>query len=453
MVQPVPLQQVVSPMRKQQSQRPRRGSPRPSRVLGAWASLTLVCVWAKHGWPCSEPSASATFVPPEMMPGTWRPGGGPAGRRGSVALAGGKVTPEPGETAKFLGQDADIPRQRFFNFLLWDNHRKNPERYVALSKGLFSRSTIVNRLRWPLWFLGIFVFIICFYDSVIVPRHPTFAMWNLPVTPFTISSPALGLLLVFRVNGSYARYTEGRLLWGEIVNRTRDLMQNAFQWFKDEDEIQKFCCYVALFPAALMCLLRRPDEHELKIELDRSLGARAELGKEAIDEVLNRPAGLPAPLFITNKLREFIQRNGVEKQERLVMENNITTLVAMVGACERVLGTPIPVAYTIHTARFLLMWLVLLPLSLVKELGWGTIPATLMLGYGLLGIEDVGIMLEEPFCVLPLEAICNKIAKESKAYRKASADRKAGKGVTMGVAAPKAISASTDVKMHSAVAK
>ena len=34
-------------------------------------------------------------------------------------------------------------------------------------------------------------------------------------------------------------------------------------------------------------------------------------------------------------------------------------------------------------------------------------PATLLIGFFLLGIEEIGIQTEEPFSILPLEALCN----------------------------------------------
>ena len=35
---------------------------------------------------------------------------------------------------------------------------------------------------------------------------PSFLIMSLPALPFTLASPALGLLLVFRTNASYARW-------------------------------------------------------------------------------------------------------------------------------------------------------------------------------------------------------------------------------------------------------
>jgi hypothetical protein len=38
---------------------------------------------------------------------------------------------------------------------------------------------------------------------------------------------------------------------------------------------------------------------------------------------------------------------------------------------------------------------------------WATIPATFILSVFLFGVEEVGIQIEEPFSILPLEAMCN----------------------------------------------
>lgn len=44
----------------------------------------------------------------------------------------------------------------------------------------------------------------------------------LPPEPFALSGFALGLLVTFRVQACHGRYAEARLLWGEVVNATRD---------------------------------------------------------------------------------------------------------------------------------------------------------------------------------------------------------------------------------------
>ncbi|CAN0480370.1 unnamed protein product, partial [Scytosiphon promiscuus] len=41
--------------------------------------------------------------------------------------------------------------------------------------------------------------------------------------PHTLLGSALGLLLVFRTNAAYQRFQEGRKLWEEVLNTSRDI--------------------------------------------------------------------------------------------------------------------------------------------------------------------------------------------------------------------------------------
>lgn len=45
--------------------------------------------------------------------------------------------------------------------------------------------------------------------------------------PFSSTSFALSLLLVFRTNTSYARWLEARSIWGGITNRCRDIIRQV----------------------------------------------------------------------------------------------------------------------------------------------------------------------------------------------------------------------------------
>ena len=50
-----------------------------------------------------------------------------------------------------------------------------------------------------------------------------------------------------------------------------------------------------------------------------------------------------------------------------------------------------------HTCRFLIVWLTSLPLGLWDQCQWTTVPVTATISLLLLGIEEIGIQLEEPF--------------------------------------------------------
>jgi hypothetical protein len=83
---------------------------------------------------------------------------------------------------------------------------------------------------------------------------------------------------------------------------------------------------------------------------------------------------------------------------------------------ERVLNTPLPVAYSIAISQITWVYVFLLPFQLVSGLGWITIPATVAAAYIILGILFIGREIENPFGVdvndLPLESFCAQIASE-----------------------------------------
>ena len=72
--------------------------------------------------------------------------------------------------------------------------------------------------------------------------------------------------------------------------------------------------------------------------------------------------------------------------------------------CDGLSKMPVPLVYTRHTGRFLALWLILLPLALVRELEGSllVVPTCALLAVFLFGIEELGIQIEEPFSILPL---------------------------------------------------
>lgn len=110
-----------------------------------------------------------------------------------------------------------------------------------------------------------------------------------------------------------------------------------------------------------------------------------------------------APNLAMQAMAEITARARLNAAQRFRIDENLTAFEDYVGACERILRTPIPVSYTRHTSRFLTIWLFFLPFAIYPKCGWATIPASILLGFVLLAIEEVGIAIEEPFVVLPLE--------------------------------------------------
>lgn len=49
-----------------------------------------------------------------------------------------------------------------------------------------------------------------------------------------------------------------------------------------------------------------------------------------------------------------------------------------------------------HSARFLFVWISVLPFALYPAFGWGCIPVSVVMSALLLGIDEIGVQIEEP---------------------------------------------------------
>jgi putative membrane protein len=94
----------------------------------------------------------------------------------------------------------------------------------------------------------------------------------------------------------------------------------------------------------------------------------------------------------------------------------LTGLTEVLTGTERILSTPLPLAYTIAISQITWLYVLLLPFQLFPGLDWVTIPVTMVAAYIILGIAAIGREIENPFGNdvndLPLEAYCDQLIAE-----------------------------------------
>ena len=217
----------------------------------------------------------------------------------------------------------------------------------------------------------------------------------------------VGLLLVFRTNTAYERFWEGRKLWGDLINTSRNLARYMWIAIKEnlpEDRARKIKALYLLCAYAVCVKLHLRFEgpnQELKHLLDPE--------RLAILRTLNNPP-LQVAIWIADYLQQEYQRRHLNIYQMNAMNQQLDVIVAMLGGCERILKTPIPAAYSIHLKQILLGYCFLLPIQLVQGLEWKMIPIVGLISFILLGIEEIGVEIENPFGRdpndLPLDSIC-----------------------------------------------
>jgi putative membrane protein len=80
---------------------------------------------------------------------------------------------------------------------------------------------------------------------------------------------------------------------------------------------------------------------------------------------------------------------------------------------DRVLATPLPIAYSIAISQITWVYVMLLPFQLWDDLRWITIPGCIFAAYIIIGLASIGREIENPFGHdvndLPLEAYCEEL--------------------------------------------
>lgn len=221
--------------------------------------------------------------------------------------------------------------------------------------------------------------------------------------PHALVGPALGLLLVFRTNTANDRFWEGRRLWGGIVNTSRNLRRKASALLDGDSARQLTEWTIAWFWAARAHLVA-----------ERSLGPSPDLPADARERAL---AASHVPVHVAAQLTALIadarRRGALTDVQQQMLDADVQALVEHLGGCERIDQTPLPYAYAVHLRRALLLYCLTLPFALVSLFGEWTVLASSIVGYVLIGIEEIGTEIEGPFGRrhndLPLDRICQRL--------------------------------------------
>lgn len=230
---------------------------------------------------------------------------------------------------------------------------------------------------------------------------------SLPFLGSFIPNIVLGLMLVFRTNTAYERYWEGRKIWGIVTNTTRNLARQIWVSVEEKEpedrggKIATLRLLVAFAIATKLHLRSEPISQQLE----------GLIHPEQYHKLkgMNNPP-LEVAFWISDYLQYQYERNCLNIYQLTALQTLINELVDCLGGCERILKTPIPLAYAIHLKQLLLIYCISLPWQMVENFGWFTGLVVVIISFTLLGIEEIGVEIENPFGYdtndLPLDTIC-----------------------------------------------
>ncbi|CAJ1347169.1 unnamed protein product [Effrenium voratum] len=223
------------------------------------------------------------------------------------------------------------------------------------------------------------------------------------VTGWRLSNPSiihpllvgvLGLLLAFRTNQAYERHWSCGKALAELQKVLQTMLRYAAHLSRDDWEI--YSCIVRhliAFPIALKQHLKRSRDPEEYMKV---------LEYAEVDDVCR--TGRPHTLLLSSLamlIRPLRNRDdGLGKSLALwsQMDACITQLQTISCNLDLVVQLPLPASYTVHTSRFIRLWMGTLPFVLLGFMRPILVtPTVLLIAWALYSTEELAQIMEEPF--------------------------------------------------------
>ena len=218
----------------------------------------------------------------------------------------------------------------------------------------------------------------------------------------------LGFFLVFRTNGAYDRWWEGRKVWGELVNNTRNLaLKFSAMLPGDHPQRMYIAETIAAYPLALKEHLRQGVPQEVSDEM---------FDKLSLSRLKHVPNAIAQKLFaLTN---QYKKEGVIDAEQYRVLDGELSMLTDITGKCERIRNTPIPYSYSMFMKKFIFTYIVTLPFAFITTYHYWTILIVVLILYILMSIELLAEEIEDPFGSdindLPTDSLADKIGQNIK---------------------------------------
>ncbi|KAI1131124.1 Bestrophin, RFP-TM, chloride channel-domain-containing protein [Nemania abortiva] len=330
---------------------------------------------------------------------------------------------------------------------------------------------IAKHSKWPLFLqlhgsitpkMIVPLIVIGGWASLITALSARYEHIELSIEPvlLTITGFVVSMGLSFRSSSAYERYAEGRRCWGQLILASQSLGRVFWVHTIERPDTAKEDILGKLTALNLVIAYAVALKHKLRFEpytyyddltdlvghidtLARTATEEQEVTKpkkytifKAVGENLGlsfatsnprkllkrseKPLGnLPLEIlcYLTAYADELVANGQLPVgMQQTTIYNNLGLLNDVLVNAERVLNTPLPVAYAIVISQITWLYVVLLPFQLYSALKWITIPATIFASYIILGIFFIGHEIENPFGNdvndLPLDLFCQQIVQD-----------------------------------------
>lgn len=215
---------------------------------------------------------------------------------------------------------------------------------------------------------------------------------------------ALSMLLVFRTNTAYERWWEGRKLWGDVVNNSRNFILKISAFVKNDASKKELTSMIINYNYVLKNHLRGQETTYIAPGLAKEL-------VEELSTANHKPNAVAKHLY--TKINSLYLSKEIGDTQLLLLNDEAKSFTNICGACERIKNTPIPYSYNLFLKKIIFLYVFTIPFMFGPDFRYATIPVSISILYVFASIELIAEEIEDPFGEddndLPLDDICDKI--------------------------------------------
>lgn len=268
------------------------------------------------------------------------------------------------------------------------------------------RGNIFGLLAWQWRNVLLFVAAAC----AAVVAHEVAGSYFPKISPIPVATMggAVGIFVSFRTNSAYQRWWEGRQLWGRLVNVSRHFATQALVYLHGRtDEARALVRRHVAYVHVLRCRLR---DQDALADAD----VQAFLSEEELAALKGESSQGHVLLHMQMEAIARLGREGaIDPMIRASLDESIRIMLDVQGGCERIKKTPFPRGYTFISDRLITAFGLLLPWTLVQDMGLWGVPLAILVCFAFTLIGEAGRVLEDPFTMfwpaLPLSALSKTI--------------------------------------------
>lgn len=265
--------------------------------------------------------------------------------------------------------------------------------------------TVVKLLPYILTMAGI-SFLIAYLEIEILQLSEKSWVKNI-TTVHGLLGFVLSLLLVFRTNSAYDRWWEARKQWGTLTNTCRNLAIKLNAFLPEDDSANRnfYRKAIALYPQVLFGFLRS-DYSTFMLDSNEHSDLNLD-SKHGPNQVAN---------LIYSNINKLYKEHIISEAQFININQEITQLTDICGACERIKNTPIPYSYSSFIKKFIVLYVITLPFGFVFSMGYYVVLVVPFIFYVLASLELIAESIEDPFGTDVDDLPINKMAMNIKEH-------------------------------------